>query len=292
MWVGVITLFPELVQAFAGVGVVSRGIAAKKLTIETFNPRDFTTDRHRTVDDQPYGGGAGMVMMAEPLSRSLQAAQNAASQAIGRPGDETSCPVILMSPAGVTFNQALALQVAEQMAGQVAEQMAEQKTEQVTQQMPHDTSDGSDAQAHAPAMILVCGRYEGIDQRFIERHVDAQWSVGDYVLSGGELPACVVIDAIARHIPGVLGNSQSIISESHLDGSLEYPQYTRPENALGSEVPKVLTSGDHRRVLEHRRREALGLTYERRPDLLVQRPLSTAERESLAAYLRHSTEEN
>ncbi|MEM7002625.1 MAG: hypothetical protein AAF529_17680, partial [Pseudomonadota bacterium] len=149
MWVGVITLFPELVQAFAGVGVVSRGIAAKKLTIETFNPRDFTTDRHRTVDDQPYGGGAGMVMMAEPLSRSLQAAQNAASQAVGRRVDAISCPVILMSPAGVTFNQTLALQMAEQMS--------------------LDAGDGSDAQAHSRAMILVCGRYEGIDQRFIER---------------------------------------------------------------------------------------------------------------------------
>lgn len=180
MWLGVISVLPELIAAATSGGVFARAVSSGLITLEVYNPRDFTADKHRTVDDKPYGGGAGMVMMVEPLSAALQAATAAAP---------AHTPVVLMSPQGRVFDQSVAV-----------------------------------AQSRLPGLILICGRYEGIDERFVRCHVDAEWSVGDYVLSGGELPALVVMDAIARHIPGTLGNSLSIIDESHLDGTLDYRQ--------------------------------------------------------------------
>ena len=234
LWLGVITLFPEMFEIARAGGVFARAVDAGRLALETFNPREFATDKHRTVDDAPYGGGAGMVMMVEPLAAAWQAAQKAAPEGVR---------TVLMSPQGRRFTQADAV-----------------------------------TEAAMPGLILVCGRYEGIDERFVTRFVDEEWSIGDYVLSGGELPAMVVADAIARHVPGVLGNQLSKTDESHLDGWLDYPHYTRPEQVAEAPVPDVLLSGDHGRVSEYRRREAIRRTVERRPDLLVGRTFSAEER--------------
>jgi tRNA (guanine37-N1)-methyltransferase len=207
------------------------------IDVEVFNPRDFARDRYKTVDDRPYGGGAGMVMMAETLRLALEAAKARAPEGVR---------VVLMSPQGVTFNQQMAVQ-----------------------------------QSQRPGMIVVCGRYEGVDQRFVDKHVDEEWSIGDYVLSGGELPALVVMDAIARHVPGTLGNSLSIIDESHLDGTLDYPHYTRPVETEGTAVPEVLLSGNHTRVAQYRRREALQRTFDRRPEMLTCRVFNDTDRKLL-----------
>ncbi len=239
MWIGVISLLPEMISGAAAAGVFGRAVASGVIQLAVFNPRDFAGDKHRTVDDKPYGGGAGMVMMVEPLRAALLAAKSAA------PAD---VPVVLMSPQGKVFSQSAAVE-----------------------------------QSRQAGLILICGRYEGIDERFVSRYVDAEWSIGDYVLSGGELPALVVMDAIARHIPGTLGNSLSVIDESHLDGTLDYPHYTRPVDTEGAKVPEVLLSGDHRKVALHRRREALGRTFERRPEMLVRRVFSDEDRELLKA---------
>ena len=241
MWIGVISLMPEVLAAATSGGVFSRALNSGIVTLEVFNPRDFTTDKHRTVDDKPYGGGAGMVMMNAPLLGALQAAKDAAPE---------NTPVVLMSPQGHRFEQSLAV-----------------------------------AQSKNSGLIMICGRYEGIDERFIRAYVDEQWSIGDYVLSGGELPALVIMDAIARHIPGTLGNSLSIIDESHLDGTLDYPHYTRPIETDGEKVPEVLLSGDHKRVAAYRRREALSRTFDLRPDLLVRRVFNEQDRKLLQEYL-------
>ena len=251
MWIGIISMLPELLQAGTSGGVFSRAVSAGIIELAVFNPRDYAQDRHRTVDDKPYGGGAGMVMMNGPLLGALQAAQSAAP---------SGSPVVLMSPQGVVFTQQRAV----------------------------------DAVAY-PGLILVCGRYEGLDERFVQNHVDQEWSIGDYVLSGGELPALVVMDAIARHIPGTLGNSLSIIDESHLDGTLDYPHYTRPVEYEGAQVPSVLLSGNHTKVKTYRRREALGRTFDRRPELLVGRVFSEQDRKLLEecfAQAQNTTDRN
>ena len=239
MWLGVITLLPEMFDAVSNDGVFGRALAAGHLSLNCFNPRDYTQDKHRTVDDRPYGGGPGMVMMVEPLLAALEDARsNAPSQT----------KVVLMSPQGELFNQQTAL-----------------------------------AQQHHVGLILICGRYEGIDERFVSQEVDEEWSVGDYVLSGGELPAMTVMDAISRHLPGTLGNQQSVIDESHLDGMLDYPHYTRPEIVGTQGVPKELMSGDHNRTRRYRRSLALQRTLERRPDLLTGRLFESLDRQLLTA---------
>lgn len=237
MWVGIVSLIPEILAAGQSGGVFSRAVANGVIEVEVFNPRDFARDRHKTVDDRPYGGGAGMVMMAETLRLALEAAKARAPAGVR---------VVLMSPQGVTFNQQMAVQ-----------------------------------QSQCPGMIVVCGRYEGVDQRFVDKHVDEEWSIGDYVVSGGELPALVVMDAIARHVPGTLGNSLSIIDESHLDGTLDYPHYTRPVETEGTAVPEVLLSGNHTRIAQYRRREALQRTFDRRPELLTCRVFNDTDRKLL-----------
>ncbi len=239
MWLGVISVLPELVDAARSGGVFARALNAGTLQLQIFNPRDFSLDKHRTVDDRPYGGGAGMVMMTAPLVAALEAAQAAAP---------SPAKVVLMDPQGTQFTQAKAVQ-----------------------------------ESQADSLILVCGRYEGLDQRFVDHHVDERWSIGDYVLSGGELAALVVFDAIARHIPGTLGNSLSIFDESHLDGTLDYPHYTRPVDSAEGTVPKVLLSGDHKRIIEYRRREALQRTFQQRPDMLTRRVFDDRDRKLLTA---------
>jgi tRNA (guanine37-N1)-methyltransferase len=236
----VVTILPELIEPALAAGVVGRAREAGAIAVDTVNPRDFTSDRHRTVDDTPYGGGPGMVMKAEPL---LAAIARAA-------GDDAAAPRahrILVTPAGAPLTQARVRELAA---------------------LPH--------------IALVCGRYEGVDERVIELAVDEQLSIGDYVLSGGELAALVVIDAVARYVPGVLGEASSVDDESHSAGLLEYPQYTRPlvlrAPGGGAElpVPAILTSGNHAAIAAWRRRQAIERTAQRRPDLFARfRPTAT-----------------
>jgi tRNA (guanine37-N1)-methyltransferase len=234
--------------------VLGRAVREGGLEIAFFNPRDHAVDRHRTVDDRPYGGGPGMVMRVEPLLGAIDAARAAwrARSDATRSGDAdaASPPVVYLSPQGPVLRQEKARVFAA-----------------------------------LPALILVAGRYEGVDERAIELAVDEELSIGDYVLTGGELPAMVVIDAVARHLPGTLGNSASALAESHLDGLLDYPHYTRPENAGGREVPPVLLTGDHAAVRRWRRKQALGRTWTRRPELLTGREWTAEDRELLQEFL-------
>lgn len=245
MRIDVITLFPESLEGLAGLGVTGRAIREGRVVLKTWNPRDFATDRHRTVDDRPYGGGPGMVMAVEPLGSTIAAVKNEHAK-------ETL--VSLLSPQGRKLDQA-----------------------------------GVNELAGRQGLILVCGRYEGIDERLIESEIDEQWSIGDYVISGGELAAAVVIDAVTRLIPGVLGHEQSAVEDSFVDGLLDHPHYTRPEVAGGKAVPEVLLSGDHEAIRRWRRKQALGRTWQLRPDLLEGRQMDR-EAELLLQEFRHELE--
>ncbi|MEM1411360.1 MAG: tRNA (guanosine(37)-N1)-methyltransferase TrmD [Pseudomonadota bacterium] len=236
----VITLFPEAFRAMAGLGVTGRAFESGLALLETWNPREDATDRHRTVDDRPYGGGPGMVMAVEPLGTTIRRARAAS------PGT----PVSLLSPQGRPLDQAAVKELAER-----------------------------------DAFILLCGRYEGIDERLVVNEVDEEWSIGDYVLSGGELAAAVLIDAVLRLVPGVLGDVESAQEDSFMEGLLDHPHYTRPEEVDGQPVPDVLRSGDHAAIARWRRQQALGRTFERRPDLLERLQDAGALDEASAALL-------
>lgn len=242
MWFGVVSLFPEMFRTATESGVLGRAVASRVLSLEVFNPRDFTTDRHRTVDDRPYGGGPGMLMKVEPLRQAIVAARDKAGPA---------ARVIYLSPQG----QRLDHDKARELAG-------------------HE------------GLVLVAGRYEGVDERLLDSEIDEELSIGDYVLSGGELPAMVVIDAVARLLPGTLGHAASAEEDSFAGGLLDCPQYTRPEEFEGRRVPEVLLSGDHERIRRWRLQQALGRTRERRPELLAARVLSAEEQELLADWCR------
>ncbi|MCZ6712250.1 MAG: tRNA (guanosine(37)-N1)-methyltransferase TrmD [Gammaproteobacteria bacterium] len=252
MWLGIVSLFPEMIRSVTSTGVVGRALESGVLDLQVFNPRDYAGDKHRRVDDRPYGGGPGMVMMVPPLLEAIDAAREAAVDA--GPSGAAMPKVIYLSPQGSRLSQ--------RRAGELAER---------------------------PAMILVAGRYEGIDERLVDLAVDEELSVGDYVLSGGELPALVVLDAVCRLLPGVLGNPASAVEESHLDGLLDYPHYTRPESTRGRDVPALLLSGDHQAIARWRRKLALTRTWERRPDLLVGRELSGLDRQLLDEGLAETT---
>ena len=243
MQIEVISIFPPMFDAIRAYGVTGRAIQAGTLQLRVWNPRDYTQDRHRNVDDRPYGGGPGMVMRPEPLARAISAAR-AASREIS-PGAK----VIYLSPQGRRLDHA-----------------------------------GVVALAARPAMILLAGCYEGVDERVLARDVDEEWSIGDYVLSGGELPAMVMIDAIARQLPGVLGDADSAREDSFVRGLLDFPHYTRPEDYEGARVPEVLLSGDHAAIGRWRLKQALGVTWRKRPDLLDESALTELERELLAEY--------
>ncbi|APZ43887.1 tRNA (guanosine(37)-N1)-methyltransferase TrmD [Acidihalobacter ferrooxydans] len=238
MRIDVVSLFPSLVAAVAGCGVTGRAVDRGLLQLGLWNPRDYTVDRHRTVDDRPYGGGPGMLMKVEPVRQALHAARAAGN---GK--------VIYLSPQGRRLDQAA---VREFAAG------------------------GN--------LVLLAGRYEGIDERLARLEVDEEWSIGDYVLSGGELAAMVVVDAIARLLPGVLGDADSAEQDSFMDGLLDCPHYTRPEAVAGLRVPDVLREGNHAEIARWRRKQALGRTWERRPDLLEARALSDDDRRLLDEY--------
>ena len=245
MRIDVITLFPQSLEDLAGLGVTGRAIREGRVNLKTWNPRDWANDRHRTVDDRPYGGGPGMVMAIEPLSSTIAAA---------RKEHANGTRVSLMSPQGRKLDQT----GVEELAGR-------------------------------QGLILVCGRYEGIDERVIESEIDEQWSIGDYVISGGELAAAVIIDAVSRFLPGVLGHEQSAAQDSFVDGLLDHPHYTRPELAGGKAVPDVLLSGDHEAIRRWRRKQALGRTWQLRPDLLENRQMDD-EAELLLKEFRHELE--
>lgn len=228
----VVTLFPQMVQEAARYGVTGKAIERDIVQLTTWNPRDYTHDNHKTVDDRPYGGGPGMVMKYPPL---LAAVNDAKKQQTG------TAKVVYLSPQG----------------------------KQITQALLNDMADLSQ-------VILVAGRYEGIDERFIENICDDEWSLGDYVISGGELAALIVIDAMTRLIPGVLGDENSAQQDSHMNGLLDCPHYTRPEKSELGDVPEVLLSGNHAEIERWRMKQALGRTWLRRPDLLKNNEL-TAE---------------
>jgi tRNA (guanine37-N1)-methyltransferase len=224
----VITLFPEMFRALTDWGITSRAAKQGRFGLRAWNPRDFTTDNYRTVDDRPYGGGPGMVMLAKPLEAAIGAAKAAqAQQGIA------ATRVVMMSPQGAPLDH-------ERVMRFVAE----------------------------PGLVLLCGRYEAIDQRLLERCVDEEVSLGDFVLSGGELPAMALIDAVVRQLPGVLNDAQSAVQDSFVDGLLDCPHYTRPEEYEGMRVPDVLLGGHHAEIEQWRRREALKNTFAKRPDLI------------------------
>jgi len=236
----VITLFPEMFAALTQSGIASRALERGLWRLKTWNPRDFTTDNYRTVDDRPYGGGPGMVMLAEPLEKALDAAREAGG---GK--------VIYLSPQGRRFDHAKAVEL-----------------------------------AGVEALTLLCGRYEGVDERLLRRRVDEELSLGDFVLTGGELAAMALIDAVVRQLPGALGDDQSAIEESFADGLLDSPQYTRPEVYAGERVPEVLLSGHHGNIRRWRLKQSLGRTWLRRPDLIAARKLSEEERKLLDEFRR------
>ena len=238
----VISLFPEMVATIAEYGVVGRAQRRDLITLDFENPRDHTSDVHRTVDDRPYGGGPGMVMKYEPLAGAVQAARERSPE---------GSPVVYLSPQGRVFNQATAQRYAA-----------------------------------LPGLILLAGRYEGVDERLIESQVDEELSVGDFVLSGGEVPAMVVIDAVVRLLPGVLGDDESAAQDSFMEGLLDHPHYTRPEFIDGRNVPDVLLSGDHAEIARWRTKQALGRSYLRRPDLVEKLELNDEQQSLLDEFLK------
>jgi tRNA (guanine37-N1)-methyltransferase len=246
MRIDVVTLFPRLVAAVVECGVTGRAVERGLIKVKTWNPREYALGSHRSVDDRPYGGGPGMVMMIGPLRAAIQAA---------RAARETAARTILLSPQGRRLNQPAVREAA--------------------------ASEG---------MILVAGRYEGIDERLIALEIDEEWTIGDYVLSGGELAAMVVIDAVARLQPGALGDSDSAAHDSFMNGLLDYPHYTRPETVQGLSVPRVLLEGHHAEIARWRRQQALGRTACRRPDLFDAHEISAEDRALLEEFLREQDE--
>lgn len=248
LWVGIVTLFPELFASFLEQGVIGRAVQRGQIEVSLWNPRDYTHDRHRTVDDRPFGGGPGMLMKVQPLRDAITAAKAAS---------EHSAKVIYLSPQGRKLDQ-----------------------------------NGATELVGNASLIFVCGRYEGIDERVIATEVDEEWSLGDFVLSGGEVAAMAFIDAIGRLVPGVLGHEASAVEDSFTDGLLDCPHYTRPENLDGLCVPEVLLSGHHEHIRQWRLKQSLGRTWQRRPDLLADRVLTAEQQALLDEFRREQSSRN
>ncbi|MDC4167320.1 tRNA (guanosine(37)-N1)-methyltransferase TrmD [Photobacterium damselae] len=242
MWVGVISLFPEMFDSITNFGVTGQAVKKGLLTVETWNPRDFTLDKHRTVDDRPYGGGPGMLMMVQPLRDAIHTAKQSA---------KGKAKVIYLSPQGRKLDQA-----------------------------------GVEELAQNENLILICGRYEGVDERIIQQEIDEEWSIGDFVLTGGELPAMTLVDAVVRFVPGVLGDFASAEEDSFANGLLDCPHYTRPEVLDGQTVPQVLLSGNHKDISRWRLKQSLGRTWLRRPELLENLALTDDQEFLLAEFIR------
>lgn len=244
MRIDVITLFPEMLSAVSAYGVSGRAVKSGLIDLHSWNPRDFTGDRHRTVDDRPYGGGPGMVMLADPLSRAIHAAREA---------QKSDVPVVYVSPQGRQIDHELIISASKRSG-----------------------------------LILLAGRYEGIDERVL-KEVDEEWSVGDFVVSGGELPAMMIIDAITRQLPGALGDADSALQDSFVEGLLDCPHFTRPEEYQDTMVPDVLLSGNHEAIRRWRLKQSLGRTWLRRPDLLTKLALSNEQETLLEEFKREET---
>jgi tRNA (guanine37-N1)-methyltransferase len=236
----VVTLFPEMLAAVTASGITARALQRGLWQVQAWNPRDFTADAYRSVDDRPYGGGPGMVMLGEPLEKTLDAVRAAGGG-----------PVLYLSPQGRRLDHAKVVEVAGRNA-----------------------------------VTLLCGRYEGVDERLLRRRVDEELSLGDFVLTGGELAAMALIDAVVRQLPGALGDEESAVEESFADGLLDCPQYTRPETYVGERVPEVLLSGHHENIRRWRLKQSLGRTWLRRPDLIAARRLSEEETRLLDEFQR------
>ncbi len=245
MHIGVLSLFPGMFAALTEYGVSGRAVEQGLLDVSVVNPRDFTTDKHRTVDDKPYGGGPGMVMKVQPLADSLAHLKERMP---------AGAPVVYLSPQGQRITQAAVERFST-----------------------------------LPAVIMVAGRYEGVDERFIEEHVDEEWSIGDFVVSGGEIPAMLLMDAVIRLLPGALGDEQSAQQDSFSDGLLDYPHYTRPERVGERQVPSVLMSGDHEKIRQWRAEQALARTWQRRPDLLESGAELNEQQSKMLAHARQQT---
>jgi len=237
----IVTLFPEMFTSFFSQGVIGRAVKKGLIEVAVYNPRDYTTDKHRTVDDKPYGGGPGMLMMVQPLTDAIASAKAASSE---------KAKVIYLSPQGRTLD-----------------------------------FDGVQTLSQQTDLVLVAGRYEGIDERIIQTLIDEEWSIGDYVLSGGELPAMVLMDAVSRLIPDVLGHNQSAVEDSFTSGLLECPQYTRPHTYAGKSVPEVLLSGNHEKIRQWRLQESLKRTLMKRPDLLNNLALTEEQQAILKKFI-------
>lgn len=248
MRIDVVSLFPPMFEAVTDYGVTGRAIKNGLLTLRVWNPRDYTEDKHRSVDARPYGGGPGMVMLIEPLARAIKAA---------RTEQVNGARVIYLSPQGRRLEQA-----------------------------------GVQELSKRQGMILLAGRYEGVDERLLEGEVDEEWSIGDYVLSGGELAAMVMIDAIARQLPGALGDEDSAQQDSFAKGLLDHEHYTRPEEYAGQQVPEVLLSGDHEKIRRWRLKRSLGRTWLRRPDLLERLPLNSEQKRLLDEFRQEYLKES
>ena len=246
MHFGVISLFPEMVGTVGEYGVVGRAEQRGLISLDIENPREHTSDVHRTVDGRPYGGGPGMVMKFEPVAAAIEAVKGKLPE---------GCPVVFLSPQGQVFDQAMAKRFAE-----------------------------------LPGLVLLAGRYEGIDERLVESHIDTEVSLGDFVLSGGEIAAMAVIDAVVRLLPGVLGDDESAAQDSFMEGLLDHPHYTRPEEIEGRTVPDVLLSGDHAEIARWRYQQALGRSYLRRPDLVEKLELSDEQQRLLDKFLKEQSQ--
>jgi len=254
----VVTLFPEMFVALTQSGVTRRALEEGRWSLDFWNPRGFTTDNHRTVDDRPYGGGPGMVMMLEPLEAAIAAAKARQASA-----GAVRSRVIYLSPQGAPLTHRRVMRF-------------------VRQQIEEDAAEG---------LILLCGRYEGIDERLIERCVDEEISIGDFVLSGGEIPAMALLDAVVRQLPGVLNDADSATQDSFVAGLLDCPHYTRPEDYDGLRVPDVLMSGHHEQIRRWRLKQALGRTWQRRPELLAGRSMSKEETQLLVQFQEQCDQE-
>jgi tRNA (guanine37-N1)-methyltransferase len=235
-----VTLFPEMFAAVTASGITARALQRGLWEMQAWNPRDFTTDAYRSVDDRPYGGGPGMVMLGEPLEKALDAVRTAGGG-----------PVVYLSPQGSRLDHAKVVELAGRKA-----------------------------------VTLLCGRYEGVDERLLRRRVDEELSLGDFVLTGGELAAMALIDAVVRQLPGALGDEESAVEESFADGLLDCPHYTRPETYAGERVPEVLLSGHHENIRRWRLKQSLGRTWLRRPELIAARRLSEEETRLLDEFRR------
>lgn len=254
MQLGIVTLFPEMFAAVTEHGISGRAARSGIMNLEFFNPRDYTTDKHRTVDDKPFGGGPGMLMKTEPLMAAIAAAREAvaAAQTNGE-----AAKVIYLSPQGKTLKQDSIIELAER-----------------------------------ESMVLLCGRYQGIDNRLVENEIDEEWSLGDFVISGGELAAMTLIDAMTRFQPGALGDEGSALEDSFSNGLLHSPEYTRPQSIDGLDVPDVLLSGDHEAIRKWRLKQSLGATWLKRPDLLEAMQLEQEQQELLEQFKQEHARSN